>query len=141
MKADAMNKATALNTEFPVPLRDSEVEAKLNYWWQHTIDGENRFGTGHRTPTRDWVQDLAATDPALLALLMWLKNMNGPESEFWIANGMARTHLTGWWSTDRLRDARQRAIDGKWIEKIVDATQGRPALYRWGLTSMATIFA
>jgi len=41
---------------------------------------------------------------------------------------------------DRLRDTRQRALEGKWIEMIVKAAQGRHALYRWGPTAMATIF-
>jgi hypothetical protein len=136
-----MNETKALNLQFPVPLWDSEVNGKVNYWWQRTIDSENRFGTGHRIPTRDWAQDLAATDPALLSLLMWLKNMNSPESEFWIANGMVGSHLTGWWSTDRLRDTRQRAMDGKWIERIVNAARGRHAVYRWGPAALATIFA
>ena len=139
-KDDAMNKAKALNSEFPVPLGNDEVERKVNHWWQRTINGENCFGTGHRTPARDWVQDLAATDPSLLALLVWLKKMNGPESEFWIANGMAGDHLTGWWSIDRLRDTRQRAMDGKWIERTAKAVTGQNAVYRWGPTAMANIF-
>jgi bifunctional DNA primase/polymerase-like protein len=139
-KDDAMNKTKALNSEFPVPLGNDEVERKVNHWWQRTINGENCFGTGHRTPARDWVQDLAATDPSLLALLVWLKKMNGPESEFWIANGMAGDHLTGWWSIDRLRDTRQRAMDGKWIERTAKAVTGQNAVYRWGPTAMANIF-
>jgi hypothetical protein len=140
-KDNALNKAKALNAEFRVPLGEFEIEAKVNHWWQRTVDGQNLFGNGHRQPNRDWAQDLAGSDPALFALLMWLKKMNGAESEFWIANGMVGDYLTGWWSTDRLRDTRQRAIDAKWIERIVDAAQGRRALYRWGPTAMATIFA
>jgi hypothetical protein len=69
-----------------------------------------------------------------------LRKRNGADAEFWIANGLIGTHLTGWWSTDRLRDTRQRALEGKWIEMIVKAAQGRHALYRWEPTAMATIF-
>jgi hypothetical protein len=58
-----------------------------------------------------------------------------------LANALVGTRLTGWWSVDRLRDTRQRAIDGKWIEMIVAAAQGRHALYRWGSTAFATMFA
>jgi len=140
-KDNAMNKGQALNAEIPVPLGEFEVEAKVNYWWQRTLDGQNRFGTGHRARTRDWRQELAGRDPALYGLLSWLKEENGPDSEFWIANGLVGTHLTGWWSIDRLRDARQRALQGKWIEMIEMPRQGRHAIYRWGPTAFATIFA
>lgn len=139
-KGDAMIAAKARNGEFPVPLEDSEVADKVNYWWSNTVSGKNRFGTGQRRDPIGWQQRLAGDDPALFGLLTWLARQNGPESEFWIANGLVGTHLTGWWSIDRLRDARQRAINGKWIEKIVHAAQGRHALYRWGPTAMATIF-
>ena len=61
-KDSAMNKAKALNTEFPVPLGDFEVQAKVNYWWQRTVNGQNHFGTGHRQPARNWAQDLAGAD-------------------------------------------------------------------------------
>jgi hypothetical protein len=140
-KEDAMAEAQSRNAAFAVPLDGFEVEAKVTYWWSSTVNGRNQFGTGHRPLDRGWEQELAGRDPALYALIGWLERENGPDAEFWIANGLVNTHLTGWWSLDRLRDARQRALDGKWIEKIVHAAQGRHALYRWGPTAMATIFA
>src|ERR1019366_6311794 len=133
--ADAHAEAMASNAEFQVPLADNEVRLKVEHWWGLTEAGKNQFGTGRRQRVRGWRQELAGSDPVLLALLEWLKDENGPESEFWIANGMIGTHFTGWWSSDRLRDVRQRALKGKWIELIVKPVQGRHALYRWGPTA------
>jgi hypothetical protein len=97
---------------------------------------------GHnRHQVRDWTQELAGSDPALFGLLAWLQAENGPDSEFLIANGMIGLHLKDWWSIDRLRDARTRAIQGGWIVQIVGAAQGRHARYRWGPTAFKTIFA
>jgi hypothetical protein len=138
--ADAHAEVIASNAEFPVPLADNEVRLKVKHWWGLTEAGKNRFGAGRRQRVRGWRQELAGSDPVLLALLEWLKDENGPESEFWIANGMIGTHFTGWWSNDRLRDARQRALKGKWIKLIVKPVQGRHALYRWGPTAMTTLF-
>jgi hypothetical protein len=140
---DAYAAAMLRHAEFPVPHEHAEdwVRKKVDYWWRLTEADQNRFGTGHRPRVRDWVQELGGTDPELFALLIWLKQENGPESEFWIANGMVGTHLTGRWSSDKLRSARQRALDGKWIEMIVRAAQGRHAVFRWGPTAMTTLFA
>jgi hypothetical protein len=141
---DVLVEAMERHAEFPIPHKDAEkwVRDKVKYWWGKTIAGENKFGIGARRPcVRDWKQELAGTDPALYALLAWLKEENGPESEFQIANGMIGAHLNGWWSIDRLRNARQRAIQGGWIKQTVTAAQGRHALYRWGPTAFATIFA
>ena len=140
-KDDAMTAANACNKEFQVPLEAIEVEAKVNYWWPLTLNGRNRFGVGRQPRVRGWQQELASNDPALFSLLIWLREENGPESEFWIANGMIGTHLNGWWSNDRLRDTRQRAIAGRWIEMIVKPIRGQHAVYRWGPTAMTTIFA
>ena len=138
--AHAHAEARASNAEFPVPLPANQVRLKVQHWWGLTKAGKNQFGTGRRQRIRGWRQELAGSDPVLLALLEWLKDENGPESEFWIANGLIGTHFTGWWSNDRLRDTRQRALKGRWIEQIVKPVQGRHALYRWGPTALATLF-
>jgi hypothetical protein len=142
-KEDAFAMAMARHAEFPVPHEEAEgwMQDKVAYWWGKTLAGENRFGTGQRSHAVGWEERLAGDDPPLHALVTFLRKRNGTDAEFWIANGLVGTHLTGWWSIDRLRDTRQRAIESKWIERIVDAAQGRHALYRWGPTAMATIFA
>jgi hypothetical protein len=142
-KEAAQAEAMARHTEFPVPHQRGEnwVSDQVGHWWRKTINGENRFGTGHRLRVRGWRHELAGSDLALYGLLSWLEEENGPGSEFWIANGPVGTHLTGWWCADRLRDARQRALEGKWIEMIVKPAPGRHALYRWAPTAFATIFA
>jgi hypothetical protein len=142
-KDHAFVEAMVRHAELPVPHEDAEewVQDKINYWWRKTEAGENRFGTGHRPRVRGWRQELAGSDPALHGFLSWLEEENGPDSEFKIANGLVGTHLTGWWSHDRLRDVRQRALAGEWIEMIAKPVQGRHALYRWGPTAFTTIFA
>ncbi len=140
-KDDAMHEAARYDAGFQFPLGESAVTKKVNYCWDMTVAGKNRFGTGQRPHTVGWEERLAGDDPPLHALMTFLRKRNGADAEFKIANGLIGTHLTGWWSTDRLRDTRQRALEGKWIEMIVKAAQGRHALYRWGPTAMATIFA
>lgn len=139
-KEDAIAHALARNRSFPVPLDQCEVTAKVNYWWERTVRGENQFGRGQQPSDGAWAVELASTDPALFALLSVLQKLNGPEAEFWISNGFAGTRLVGWWSLDRLRSARQRALDGGWLVQIRRATKGIPALYCWGPTAFATMF-
>ena len=142
-KEAAYAEALARHAEFPIPHEHAEqwVSGKVDHWWRKTINRENRFGTGHRPRVRGWRQELAGSDLALYALLSWLEEENGPDSEFWISNGLVGTHLTGDWSADRLRDARQRAIKAGWIEMIVRPAPGRHALYVWGPTAFTTLFA
>jgi hypothetical protein len=138
----ALTEAMARHAEFPVPHENAGewVGQKVAYWWRKTLAGENRFGEDHCLRARGWRQALAASDVELLALLCWLEEENGPEAEFWIANGLTDTHLTGW-SLDRLQAARRRALEAGWIVQIVRAATGRAAVYRWGPRAFATIFA
>jgi hypothetical protein len=141
-KEVAFTMAMTRHAEFPVPHENAErwVQDKVTYWWRLTLAGENRYGTGQRTHTVGWEERLACDDPQLHALVTFLWKRNGVDAEFWIANGLVGKHFTGWWSIDRLRDTRRRAISGMWVTQIVAAAQGRHALYRWGPTAMATIF-
>jgi hypothetical protein len=143
VKEYAFVEAMARHAEFPVPHENAEVwvSDKVNYWWAKTIAGENRFGTDHHPHAAGWDERLASEDPPLHGLLTFLRKRNGPDAEFWIANGLVGTHLTGWWSTDRLRDNRQKALDGGWIKMIVPPARKRHAVYIWGPTAFATIFA
>jgi hypothetical protein len=140
---DAFTEAMARHAEFPIPHDKAEhwVRGKTDYWWPKTIAGENRFGLGHCPHVIGWEERLAGNDPFLHSLLTCLREWNGAEAKFWIANGLVGTRLTGRWSEDRLRQTRLRALNEKWIEKLVDAAQGRNAVYRWGPTALATIFA
>jgi hypothetical protein len=142
-KDHALAEAMSRHAEFPMPHENPEVWVgdKVDYWWAKTIAGDNRFGTGHHPHAVGWEERLASEDPPLHALLTFLRKWNGPDAEFRIANGLIGTHLTGWWSTDRLRDNRQKALDGGWIKMIVPAARNRHAVYRWGPTAFTTIFA
>jgi hypothetical protein len=64
----------------------------------------------------DKVSELAS-DPYLLALLMWLKANNGPTSVFWIADGLAR----------------QKALDEVWVVQVSKPSPGHHAEYVWGV--------
>jgi hypothetical protein len=53
-----MIQSKTRNREFPVPLEESEIEAKVNYWWSSMIDGKNQFGTGQRAHVVGWPSHL-----------------------------------------------------------------------------------
>jgi hypothetical protein len=141
-KEDAFAAAMARHAEFPVPHEAAQawVGDKVKCWWGKTLRNENLFGTGHRPHVIGWDERLALEDPALYALLTFLRKRNGPEAEFWIANGLIGAHFTGWWSIDRLRDTRQRALNAEWIEMIVPAAKDRHAVYCWGPTAIKTFW-
>jgi hypothetical protein len=65
------------------------------------------------------------SDPALFALIGWLKLANGPNAESWVANGLCR-HLG--WPVKQLQHARRRAIEGGWLVKMRHEAKGRAAL-------------
>jgi hypothetical protein len=67
----------------------------------------------------------------LFGLIAWLKAMNGPDAEFWVADGL-REKLG--WSDDMLSKARRDALNGGWIVQIAPPAPRRPARYRWGPT-------
>jgi hypothetical protein len=132
-KDDAMAEAMRYNAQFKFPRDESAVRAKVNYCWDMTVAGKNRFGAGEEQRgawlAQDHINQLIH-DPPLLALICWLKAKNGPDAEFWVADGLAEAHLG--WSARQLSPVRQRALESGWLEMIVPRAKGRNALYRWG---------
>jgi hypothetical protein len=90
------------------------------------IDASKRSNIAFRS-------SIGAPPPYLFALIAWLKAANGPDAEFWIANGLADKHLG--WSEKLLRQTRRRAHELGWIEMITHPVKGRNALYCWGPTA------
>jgi Bifunctional DNA primase/polymerase, N-terminal len=136
-KEIAMAEAISLNAHFPEPKSESWVAAKVNHWWDLTLQNKNEFGTGHRP--RTWMQSLTG-DPPMLALLCWLKEQNRPQSKgFMIANGLVGL-LGGWWSIPKLREYRHRLCKERWVVQIQRPIKGRAALYVWGPTAFQELF-
>lgn len=125
-------RAHELNQQFGEPMIDRRVINTARSVFGYFEKGELRTGEHGAWFRKGQVDDLVR-DPHLFALIGWLKATNGPNAEFWIANGLATVHLD--WPIGQLRDARQRAIQQGWLELISPAAKGRNALYRWGPTA------
>jgi hypothetical protein len=125
-------RARELNQTFAVPMSDPEVVKTAKSVFRYVETGQLRTGERGAWFKTDQVNQLVQ-DPYLFTLIAWLKAKNGPDAEFWIANGLAEKHLN--WSEKQLRPVRRRAIEGGWVEMIVPPGKGRNAVYRWGPTA------
>jgi hypothetical protein len=122
-----LDRARTLNEEFADPMPDGEVATITRSIWNYTAEGRNRFGQhGSWLPLAD--VDALIVEPFTLALLGYLKAHNGPNSTFWIADGLA--DLWGW-PRRKLSEARERLIKAGRIVRISRPRPGHPALYRW----------
>jgi len=124
-----IDRARQLNQQFGERMVDSRVVNTAKSVFGYVETGQLRTGEQGAWFRKPQVQSLVH-DPYLFALIAWLKAANGPDAEFWIANGLAEKHLG--WSEKQLRPVRRRAIEGGWIELIVAPAKGRNAIYRWG---------
>jgi hypothetical protein len=121
-----LDRARTLNEDFAEPMQDTEIVRTAQSVWKMQSEGRNRIGHGSWLPTAD-VEALIA-EPHMLALLNWLKAQNGPDSTFWIADGLAER----WgWPRRKLKEARERLIEMGRIVRIGRPRPGHPALYRW----------
>ena len=127
-----IDRARELNQMFGEPMIDSRVVNTAKSVFGYVERGELRTGEHGAWFKKPQAESLAR-EPYLFALIGWLKAQNGPDAEFWIANGLAAAHLG--WPIDQLREARNRALELKWIEMIAEPAKGRNALYRWGPTA------
>lgn len=121
------------NGKFGEPMTDAEVFDTANSVLGYLERGELRSGEQGAWFKRQQAQELAR-DPFLLGLIAWLKAENGPDSEFWVADGLCGQKHLGW-PIDRLRYARNRAMKTEWIKQIVPPAKFRNALYVWGPTA------
>jgi Bifunctional DNA primase/polymerase, N-terminal len=129
-----INRARELNQSFGEPMIDSRVVNTAKSVFGYLETGTLRTGEHGAWFKRPQAQELAK-DPYLAALLMWLKAENGPDAEFWVADGLAEPKYLDW-PRERLQRARRRAIDDGWIVQIRKPVRRVAALYRWGPTAL-----
>jgi hypothetical protein len=118
------------NGKFGVPMTDAEVFDTAKSVFGYVERGELRTGEHGAWFVYRQAQELAR-DPYLFALIAWLKAENGPESEFWVADGLCSPKYLHW-PIGRLRYARDKAMETEWIKRIVEPAKGRNAVYVWG---------
>jgi hypothetical protein len=110
---------------------DNEVIKVANSVFKYPMNGtlrpRQRGGVWFPPAASPIIQD----NLPLFGLIAWLKAMNGPDAEFWIANGL---HKRLGWSERMLSKTQQDALDGGWIVQVAPPAPGRPARYRWGPT-------
>ena len=122
--------ATTRNSEFFPPLEDDEVMRTAASAWKYETEGRNYIGGMRAVFCEADVLPLMA-DPHVGMLVVWAKARFKPDSQFWIADGLAETFG---WSLRQLREARRRAIKmGLFILIRPGSGFGGPGLYRWGL--------
>jgi primase-like protein len=123
---DLMDVARTWNENAMPPLGDAEVIKTARSAWSYTERDMNRFGkTGAFLSTTE-VDQLVAT-PDALALAIFLKAHNLPDSLFMVANGLGgRLNL----SRRRLQAARKR-LEASHLERVRAPSEAGPALYRW----------
>lgn len=125
---DLLDVARTFNLDCLPPLSDAEVVKTATSAWNWTLGGKVRHGMV--SVPRPAIKSLAVKNPDALALFTVLAELNGRESTFWIANGMARTHVA--LTEQRLVRARNHLLELGIIKRLSRARQGSPALYRWG---------
>jgi hypothetical protein len=124
-----LDYAQTQNEQFGEPMPDTEVVKVAKSVWKMQSEGRNRFGQHGAYVPLDLSRKLARSNPDAYALYGVLKAENGPDSIFYIANGMAETVINfGWY---RLRRARKLLIELGLVVVVRPATQHCPALYRW----------
>src|SRR5690349_5804408 len=70
------------------PLAETEVTQTAQSAWGYTGHAQNRFGQhGSWLPLAK--VDALVADPRLMTLIVWLQAHNGPDAEFWVADGLA----------------------------------------------------
>jgi hypothetical protein len=96
--------------------------------WKRTLGGKVRFGMV--SVPRPAIEVLAPRAPDALALLTTLSALNGRNSTFWVANGMAGEYIG--FTTPRLVRARNELLELNIIKRVRSARPHYPALYKWG---------
>jgi Bifunctional DNA primase/polymerase, N-terminal len=125
---DLLDVARAFNDDCLPPDSNMTVVKTATSAWKRTLGGTVRHGMV--SVPRPAITALAPENPDALALFTVLAAFNGRDSTFWIANGMAGTHVG--LSIQRLVRARNELLKRGIIQQVSTARQHSPALYRWG---------
>jgi Bifunctional DNA primase/polymerase, N-terminal/Primase C terminal 1 (PriCT-1) len=110
-----MTAALAFNERCQPPLTADEVVETAKKAWSYEQCGMNLKGRRFVGIQSQDINDLVQ-EPDTLALLVFLRSHQGPDSEFMISNGLSegnKPRLS--MSLDRLQKARQRLLDLKFI--------------------------
>ena len=127
---DLVKIATELNSMLRQPLTQTEIAAKTKYWWEKTLSGKNRFGTGGFVITDHAVIDgLYQADNDAFNLLIFLQRHNWGR-DFALANETCALMPGGGWGRKRLAAARARLIEAGHLKVIRPATMRRPMICR-----------
>jgi hypothetical protein len=123
-----LDVARTRNEGYRPPMTDIEVVKIAKWAWDCTVTGQNRVGRGARR-TGTEAADLMRSNPDAYILLKYLRDQNGPQRNFMVANGL---HLTFRWTRKRLAKARSYLMDQGHLKQIRGASsQTGPALYQW----------
>src|SRR5262249_50062481 len=123
-----LDVAHTANADFLPPLTEDEVLKVAKSAWDYTQRGENRFGRPGVFFDAEEANRLITSDADLFLLLAFLRANNGPESTFWVANGLAKRFG---WGSKRLAATRRR-LETTHIRMVRrPSTASGPALYRW----------
>ena len=124
-----LDRAHTLNEEFAEPMQQTEVAKIAKSAWGYTERGENRFGQHGVWFATPEANELITSSQDDFLLLSYLRANNGPDSTFWVADGLADT--LGW-RRQKLAAARQSLIQRGYVKRLRGANQYTgPALYRW----------
>ena len=124
-----LDRAQTLNEEFAEPMQQTEVAKIAKSAWGYTERGENRFGQHGVWFATPEANELITSSQDDFLLLSYLRANNGPDSTFWVADGLAGT--LGW-RRQRLAAARHSLIQRGYVKRLRGGNQYTgPALYRW----------
>jgi hypothetical protein len=110
------------------PMTDTEVFKIAKSAWEYTVTGQNRFGKGIRLAAIE-ANSIMGSNPDAYLLLKYLRDQNGPQRIFMVANGL---HETFRWSRQRFAKARSYLMEHGHLSRVRGASsQAGVALYRW----------
>ncbi len=110
-------------------MEHTEVAKVAKSAWGYTESGENCFGQHGVWFATPEANELITSSQDEFLLLSYLRANNGPDSTFWVADGLAGTLR---WRRQRLAAARHSLIQRGYIKRLRGGNQYTgPALYRW----------
>lgn len=118
------------NLSCDTPVEDAEVVKIAESAWRYQKAGKNFVGVGGAIVMHNEIDDLAASDPDALALLLILRRRHSQRDQFSLANAMAET--LGW-RRHRFAATRKRLEDYGAIRCVHRGGRGQndPSVYSW----------
>jgi hypothetical protein len=123
-----LDVAKTRNDGYEPPMTDTDVVKIAKWAWDHTEVGQNWFDNpGGLVSTAEYKAMIGSNNDAVL-LLGFLRSMNGAQSTFMVANGLA--DIFGW-PPERLAKAR-RCLEASHLDMVRKYNpKTGPSLYRW----------